>query len=254
MLRTLLAATAFAALASAAPAQDFDFSKMSAPQKAQFGDAVRDYLMANPQVLVEAINELEAKQRAQQADNDAQLIQTNSKDIFEDGHSWVGGNPEGDITIVEFTDYKCTYCKKAFSEVNDLLTNDGKIKFVIKEFPILGQQSELGSRFAVAVQQISGAAAYEKVHNALMTFRGNITLESLANLAKDQGLDSDAILKRMNEESVTAVLRANFQLAQRMSISGTPAFVIGDQLLRGYAPEAAMAQIVAEERKAKAAK
>jgi len=254
MLRTLLAATAFAALASAAPAQDFDFSKMSDPQKAQFGDAVRDYLMANPQVLVEAINELETKQRAEQADNDAQLIATNSKDIFDDGYSWVGGNPNGDITIVEFTDYKCTYCKKAFSEVNDLLTHDGKIKFIIKEFPILGQQSELGSRFAVAVQQIDGDAAYEKVHNALMAFRGNITVESLVKLAKDQGLDADPILKRMNEEPVSAVLRANYQLAQRMAISGTPAFVIGEQLLRGYAPEAAMAQIVAEERKAKAAK
>jgi protein-disulfide isomerase len=254
MLRTLLAATAFAALASAAPAQDFDFSKMSAPQKAQFGDAVRDYLMANPQVLVEAINELESKQRAQQADNDAQLIQTNAKDIFEDGHSWVGGNPDGDITIVEFTDYKCTYCKKAFAEVNDLLKNDGNIRFVIKEFPILGQQSELGSRFAVAVQQLDGDAAYEKVHNALMSMRGDLTVESLSKLAKDQGLDADAIVKRMNEDSVSDVLRANYQLAQRMAISGTPGFVIGDQLLRGYAPEAARAQIVPEERKAKADK
>lgn len=250
MLRTLLAATAFAALASAAPAQDFDFSKMNDSQKAAFGEAIRDYLMKNPEVLVEAINELEAKQQAQQADNDKQLVKANAKDLFEDGYSWVGGNPDGDITIVEFMDYKCTYCKKAYAEVSDLLKKDGNIRFIVKEFPILGQESELSARFAVAVQQIDGDAAYEKVHDALMTARGSLTVESLTALAKAQGLDADAIIKRMNEDQVTDVLRKNYQLAQRMSISGTPAFVIGGQLLRGYAPEAAMAQMVAEERKA----
>ena len=250
MLRTLLAATAFAALASAAPAQDFDFSKMSDAQKSAFGEAVRDYLMKNPEVLVEAINELEAKQQAQQVENDAQLVKANAKDIFEDGYSWVGGNPEGDVTIVEFMDYKCTYCKKAYAEVSDLLKNDGNIRFIVKEFPILGQESELGARFAVAAQQIAGNDAYEKVHDALMTMRGSLTIESLTALAKDQGLDADAIVKAMNDEAVTDVLRQNYQLAQRMAISGTPAFVIGGQLLRGYAPEAAMAQMVAEERKA----
>ncbi|OOY23772.1 disulfide bond formation protein DsbA [Thioclava sediminum] len=253
MLRTLLAATAFAALATAAPltpaaAQDFDFANMSDSQKSAFGDAVREYLMANPQVLVEAINELEAKQQAQQADNDKQLIKTNAKDIFEDGYSWVGGNPDGDITVVEFMDYKCTYCKKAYDEVSDLISKDGNIRFIVKEFPILGQQSELAARFAVATKQIDGDDAYAKMHDTLMKARGNLTVESLSQIAKDQGLDPDPILKQMNDDSVTEVLRQNYQLAQRMAISGTPAFVIGGQMLRGYAPEAAMAKMVAEER------
>ncbi|KFE35042.1 DsbA family protein [Thioclava atlantica] len=254
MLRTLLAATAFAALTSAAPhsatAQDFDFANMTESQKAAFGEAVRQYLMANPQVLVEAINELEAKQQAQQAETDRELVKVNAKDIFEDGYSWVGGNPDGDITIVEFMDYKCTYCKKAYEDVLDLINKDGNIRFVVKEFPILGAQSELGSRFAVAVRQIAGNDAYEKVHDTLMRGRGDITVESLRALAKKDGLDADAILKRMNDAAVTDELRKTYQLAQRLQISGTPGFVIGGQLLRGYAPEAAMAQMVAEERKA----
>ena len=247
MTRNLIAALALSTTL-AAPAMALDLSAMSDAEKAAFGDAVKDYLMQNPQVLVEAINVLEERQQAAAAQNDKVLIQTNAKDIFEDGHSWVGGNPDGDVTVVEFMDYRCTYCKKAYEEVAQLLDQDGKIRFVVKEFPILGQESELSARFAVAVKQVAGDEPYEKIHDALMGFRGAITLESLSRLAKDQGLDAEPILKRMNEEEVTAVLRANHQLAARMGISGTPAFVIGGDMLRGYAPLSAMQQIVADQR------
>lgn len=245
--RTLLGALALGCTL-AAPALAFDPATMSETEKAAFGEAVKAYLMENPQVLVEAINVLEERQAAAEAENDTVLVQTNAKDLFEDGHSWVGGNPEGDVTIVEFMDYRCGYCKKAYSEVAQLLEQDGKIRFIVKEFPILGQESELSSRFAIAVQQVAGDAAYEKIHDALMGFRGAITLESLSRLASDQGLEAEPILKRMNEEPVTAVLRANHQLAARMGIAGTPAFVIGGEMLRGYAPLDAMKQIVADQR------
>lgn len=247
LTRNLLGALALST-ALAAPAMAFDLSAMSEAEKAAFGDAVKEYLMQNPEVLVEAINVLEERQQAAAADNDKVLVETNAKDLFDDGHSWVGGNPDGDVTIVEFMDYRCTYCKKAYQEVAQLLEQDGNIRFIVKEFPILGQESELSARFAVAVQQVASAEAYEKIHDALMGFRGAITLESLSRLASDQGLDPDPILKRMNEEEVTAVLRANHQLAARMGISGTPAFVIGGEMLRGYAPLEAMQEIVAGQR------
>lgn len=242
--------TLFAALLAmtALPAHALDLSAMTDAEKAAFGEAVKDYLMENPQVLVEAINKLEERQAAAEAQNDATLIQTNAKEIFEDGHSWVGGNPEGDVTIVEFMDYKCTYCKKAYSEVETLLKKDGNIRFVVKEFPILGRQSELAARFAVAVQQLSGAEAYAQVHDDLMNFRGDITLDSLKRLAEMRKLDADALMKRMNEEDVTSVLRANYKLAERMNIAGTPAFVIGDEMLRGYAPLQQMQQMVSDQR------
>lgn len=242
--------TLFAALLAmtALPAHALDLSAMTDAEKTAFGEAVKDYLMENPQVLVEAINKLEERQAAAEAQNDATLIQTNAKEIFEDGHSWVGGNPEGDVTIVEFMDYKCTYCKKAYSEVETLLKKDGNIRFVVKEFPILGRQSELAARFAVAVQQLSGAEAYAQVHDDLMNFRGDITLDSLKRLAEMRKLDADALMKRMNEEDVTSVLRANYKLAERMNIAGTPAFVIGDEMLRGYAPLQQMQQMVSDQR------
>lgn len=247
MTRSILAALALSA-ATVMPAGAFDISAMSEAEKAAFGDAVREFLMANPEVLIESINVLEERQQAQAAENDKLLVQTNAKDIFEDGYSWVGGNPEGDVTIVEFMDYRCTYCRKAYTEVEKLLEQDDNIRFVVKEFPILGEESELSGRFAVAVHQLAGDEAYKTIHDALIAFRGAVTIDSLSKLAERNGLDADAIVKRMNEEEVTAVLRANHQLAERMRISGTPAFVIGGELMRGYAPVDVMAKIVKDQR------
>ncbi len=248
MTRTLLAALALSTTLATAPAQALDLAAMSDAEKAAFGEAVKAYLMENPQVLVEAIGVLEERQQAAEAENDKVLVQTNAKDIFEDGYSWVGGNPEGDVTVVEFMDYRCTYCRKAYDEVDKLLEKDGNIRFVVKEFPILGQESELSARFAVALLQLAGAEVYEKAHDQLIAFRGAITLDSLSRLATDLGQDPAPILKRMNEEEVSAVLRANHQLAERMRISGTPAFVIGGELLRGYAPANVMAEIIKGQR------
>ncbi|MCT2540743.1 DsbA family protein [Sedimentimonas flavescens] len=247
MTRKLFAALALS-MALSAPAMAFDISGMSDAEKAAFGEAVKTYLMENPEVLVEAIGVLEERQQAAEAQNDKVLVQTNAEDLFDDGYSWIGGNPDGDLTIVEFMDYRCSYCRKAYTEVEELLAKDGNIRFIVKEFPILGQESDLSARFAVAVKQLAGDETYKKVHDELIAFRGSITLESLSRLADEQGVDKDAVLKRMNEEEVTAVLRANHQLAERMRISGTPAFVIGGEMLRGYAPLKTMQQIVAEQR------
>lgn len=236
------------ATALALPAAALDLSAMTEAEKAAFGAAVRDYLMENPEVLVEAINVLETRQQAASEENDKVMVQTNAKDIFEFPGDWVGGNPEGDVTMVEFIDYKCSYCKKAYEVVEEVLAKDKNIRFVVKEFPILSEQSVLGARFAVAVKQVAGDAAYEAVHDALMDFRGDMTLESLTRLAEENKLDPAAIMAQMNGEEVTAVLRANAQLAERMGISGTPAFVVGSQLLRGYAPTEGMMQIIADER------
>ena len=247
MTRKLFAALALSTALSA-PAMAFDITEMSDAEKAAFGEAVKAYLMENPEVLVEAIGVLEARQQAAEVQNDKVLVQTNAKELFDDGYSWIGGNPEGDLTIVEFMDYRCSYCRKAYSEVEQLLAKDGKIRFIVKEFPILGQDSDVLARFAVAVKQIEGDNTYKQIHDELIAFRGAATLDSLGRLAEDYGIDKDAVFKRMNEEEVTAVLRANHQLAERMSISGTPAFIIGGEMLRGYAPLETMEQIVADQR------
>lgn len=219
--------------ATALPALAFDPASMSESEKAAFGDAVRDYLMANPQVLVEAINVMEERRVADEAKNDKVLVQTNKDAIFDDGHSWVGGNPDGDVTLVEFIDYRCGVCKKVNPDLEKLISADGNIRWILKEFPILTQESELAARFAVAVQQEAGAETYKKAHDALMESRGPVNLESLTALAGELGVDGKTVLNRMNTEEVSAVLRKNRQLAEQMSVMGTPTFIIGGEMLRG---------------------
>ncbi len=232
-----------ALLLTATPVMAFDIQAMSDTEKAAFGEAVREYLMANPEVLIESINVLEERRAAESVQNDSQLVAANREAIFNDGHSWVGGNPDGDLTMVEFIDYRCGVCRRFNQEVHDLVAADGNIRLILKEFPILGQDSEASSRFAVAVKQIAGDDAYMKAHDELITLRGPATLEALKEVADRIGVDGEAIIKHMNTEDVTTVLRENRQLAERMAIQGTPTFVIGDELLRGV-PQAGLTAVV----------
>jgi len=243
------------ALSLAPPAladSDFAVDAMSDTERAAFGEAVRAYLLENPEVIMEAVAVLERRQATEQVASDAALIATNHDAIFNDPMSHIGGNPDGDVTFVEFVDYKCGYCRKAFPEVKALLEEDGNIRIVYKEFPILGEESLLASRFAVSAKLIGGGAAYGPVHDAMMTMRGNVTEDSLVALADGLGLDGAALLAGMSDPQVDAVLGENHALASRLQISGTPTFVIGDQLVRGYVPLDAMGDVVAELRAAQA--
>lgn len=245
-----LAPLAAAALIGfSAPAMAFDLKAMSDDEKAAFGDAVRGYLLEHPEVLSEAIEVLNQRQAANEAEADKTLVKTNATDIFEDKVSYVGGNPDGDITVVEFIDYKCGYCKKAHSEVKDLVAKDGNIRYIVKEFPILSEESVIAARFAIATLQVAGAEAYAKVNAGFYeSFRGEITPDTLSGFAKDLGLDPAPILAKMDTPEVTKIIADNHALAQRLQISGTPTFVMGGQMIRGYVPLATMETTVAEER------
>ena len=236
-------------LACASPAAALDLAIMTDAERSAFRAEVRAYLMENPEVLMEAIDVLQQRQQQATVVNDATLVQTNSDAIFNDPASWVGGNPDGDITLVEFSDYRCTYCRKAHAEIAELVASDGNIRFIIKEFPILGEQSVLSSRFAIAVRQLAGDEAYKRAHDALITLRGDATLPTLKRLAGELGLDGPAIMVRMEMLEVTAVIDATRALGDRLQISGTPTFVIDQTMLRGYVPLDGMRQIVAEQRK-----
>ena len=241
-------APALVALGLAPPVQALDLEAMSEAERDAFRAEVRAYLLENPEVLMEAIGVLEAREEAAQAAGDVALVQANLASLLEDGHSWVGGNPQGDITIVEFLDYRCGFCKRAFPEVEALLAEDGNIRIIVKEFPILGEASVLASRFAIATLRVAGDAAYKDVHDTMMTMRGDITPEALARLGDELGLDTAAILAEMESDAVTEVIAANHALADRLRITGTPTFVVGEQMLRGFLPRADMQRIVEAER------
>ena len=245
MKNRLLAATALTAML-ALPVQAFDLDKMSDAERDAFRAEIRAYLLENPEVIMEAVAVLEQRQADAQAQSDVDLVKANAEDIFNDGHSWIGGNPEGDIALVEFMDYRCGFCKRAYTEVETLLETDGNIRFIVKEFPILGEESMLASRFAIATQQTLGNDAYKSVHDALMAFNGAITEEALSRIADAMGLDAAPILDHMDSDQVTDVIRENHALAQRLSISGTPSFVMANQMLRGYAPAQDMQRMADE--------
>lgn len=247
MIRFASLATA-ALLVLAPPAQAFDLNAMSAAEREAFGAQVRAYLMENPQVIIEAVNQLEQRQADAQAEADFDLVRANKDDLFNDGYSWVGGNPDGDITIVEFMDYRCGYCRRAAPELAAVLADDPNIRVIIKEFPILGEESLISSRFAIATRQVAGGDAYKAVHDALLEFSGQINDVSLRRLAQSLDLDADAILERMQHDSVTMEIAETRALAQRLQIQGTPSFVLQDELLRGFLPADQMALRIADKR------
>ena len=241
-MKTPLLAAAFAALAL--PGQALDIGEMTAEERAIFRAEVRAYLLENPEVIMEAVAVLEQRQSADKAAQDMTLVRVNAEDIFNDGYSWVGGNPEGDITLVEFVDYRCGYCRRAHDEVKELVESDGNIRIIVKEFPILGDASMASSRFAIAVKQLAGADAYEAANDALIRLRSDANAVTLGKLAGSLGLDADAIIAHMDSDEVSQEIQKTRELAQRLQITGTPTFVMQDDMLRGYVPLEQMREIV----------
>jgi len=214
------------------------------------GDAIRGYLLANPEVIVEAINVYEERQKVAAAAADGQLVQANAEALFNDGFSIVRGNPEGDLTVVEFSDYNCGYCKRAHAEIEKFIEADGNVRLVIKELPILGEGSVLAARAALGSRAQQDGALYPDFNDALMTHRGSHTEATVMAIAAEVGLDVDALRVDMESEEVRGQINSTYALARTLKINGTPAFVIGDEVVRGYIPAdrlAAFAEVARED-------
>ena len=222
-----------------------DLETMTNGERSAFRAEIRSYLMENPEVLMEAIGVLEQREQVATANSDESLAKSYAAELFNDGHSFVGGNPNGDITIVEFMDYRCGYCKKAFPEMEALIAGDGNIRYIVKEFPILGEASLLASQFAIAVKIVAGDEAYEVVHNTLMEFRGEMSQNNLNRLANNLDLEVAAINVEMGGSEVAKIINDNRLLGKSLQITGTPTFIVQDQMLRGYVPYEQMVRIVA---------
>ncbi|MEM7722298.1 MAG: DsbA family protein [Pseudomonadota bacterium] len=242
-MKRLIAATALTLLAG--PAAAIDLDDLSAAERDAFRAEVRAYLLENPEVLMEAIGILEERQQASAAEAEAMAVAANADLLYNSQFDFVDGNPDGDIVVVEFLDYRCGFCRRAHPEVDALIEQDGNIRLVVKEFPILGEESVLASQFAIATRIALGDEAYAMVHDELMEMRGSVTEGSLRALADDLGYDADAILASMGDPIVEATIQSNRTLAQRLGISGTPSFVFEEQLVRGYVPLDNMVDLVA---------
>ena len=246
MLNPIKAALTASFITFSSPAVALDLEAMDESDQALFGELVRDYLLNNPEVIMEAIQILQERQAIAEEQNEAALIAANIEEIQNDGFSWVGGNPDGDITLVEFIDYKCHYCRKAHDDVVNIVNADGNIRLVVKEYPILSEDSLMSSRAAIAALQSLGSDAYKKMYNSLIKFNGPLNEKSVAFLANKEGLDGDKIVAQMEDPAVAEHIARTRQLGEILQVSGTPTFLFNDQIVRGYVPKDAMEQIIAE--------
>lgn len=247
MFRSALLAICILA-GAASSAWSTNITAMNEAERDSFRAEIREYLLSNPEVLMEAIGVLEERRAQNAAQNDLSLIADNREAIFNDGYSYVGGNPDGDITVVEFLDYQCSFCKRAFPVVEELITSDGNIRIIIKEFPILGDASVMGSRYALAVKNLYGDDAYKNVHDELMSLRGSLTPQTLVRVSEILDFDHDDIRAEMENEDITTIINENRALAQTLQIQGTPTFVIGEVFARGYLELDQMRAVIANER------
>jgi protein-disulfide isomerase len=226
------------------PAAAFEIDAMTDVERDIFRAEIRDYLIENPEVLMEAIAVLEERRAQEAAMAEESMLSDNRDAIFNDGYSYVGGNPDGDVTIVEFMDYRCGFCKRAFPAVEELIASDGNIRFIVKEFPILGEQSTMASRYAIAAKMVSGDEVYKAVHDSLMTWSGQITPATLGRISSGTGVDHEAALAKMNDDDVTEIIERNRALAQALQIQGTPSFIMGENFVRGFVELEQMRAIV----------
>ncbi|WP_299754547.1 DsbA family protein [uncultured Boseongicola sp.] len=247
MFRSILMTSALC-LATAFPAAATDIDAMTDGERDAFRSEVRAYLLENPEVLMEAIAILEERRTQDASQAEVAMLEQYSEEIFNDGYSYVGGNPDGDVTVVEFLDYQCGFCKRAFPAVEELIDSDGNIRFIVKEFPILGDASVLASRYALAVKSLYGDDAYKTMHDEMMLLRGDLTPQTLVRLSGDFDFDHDDIRTEMDSEEITRIIAANRDLAARLQIQGTPSFIMGDTFVRGFLELDQMRRVVSTER------
>ena len=245
LLRSFLAAAAMSACLTALPAVA---EPLTADQQDEVRSIVRQYLMENPEVLVEALQAYQAKTEREQRQRQQAALSDMKGELENDGVSPVLGNPDGDVTIVEFLDYRCGYCKKVFPAMQDLLNEDGNIRYVVKEFPILGPDSLTASQAALAVWR-TAPEKYAAFHTALMEARGGLTVDKLLDMAAGAGTDPEAIRAGMKDPEVAAIIAQTHGLATKLGIRGTPAFVIDGTLVPGAIGIDDLRDLVASSRK-----
>jgi protein-disulfide isomerase len=227
-------AAAFAAILAVAAPQASRADELSAGQRGEVERIVREYLVAHPEVIQEAMTELEKRQSTADAEKHKAAVKQYSEALFTSPRQVVLGNPSGNVTFVEFFDYNCGYCKRAMDDMLTLLKDDPKLKVVLKEFPVLGPGSVEAAQVAVAVHmQDKTGKKYLEFHQKLLGGRGQADKAHALAVAKDIGLDMGRLDKDLASPEVKATLQENFKLAEALGLNGTPSYVIGEDVVVG---------------------
>ena len=227
----IAAAAATGMLALAAPARAQGFSE---PQRDEIRKIMKDYLLAHPEILQDVMAELEKRQQSAEAEKARSAVKNHSQALFYSPRQVVVGNAEGDVTLVEFFDYNCGYCKRALADLMGLMKDDPKLRVVLKEFPVLGPGSVEAAQVAVAVRmQDKSGKKYLDFHQKLLGGRGQADKARALAVAKEIGLDVARIERDLDGAEVKTTLAESFKIAEALGLNGTPSYVIGNNVVVG---------------------
>ena len=202
-------------------------------QKAAFAEFLDNYLVKeHPEVIMHAMQELQKRDQASAEQKTTESIKSNKAKIYDDAATPVGGNPKGDVTIVEFSDFQCGYCKMSEPFIEKILGEDKGIRFIYKDFPVLGPQSITAAKVALAVAR-QGNDKYVKMHDALLAKKEHLTDDMIYQAAKDAGADVEKAKKDANDDAMQKHIQANLDLGVEIGVRGTPMFIIGDKVYPG---------------------
>lgn len=210
-------------------------------------EIVEQLLRERPEIIVEAITAYQEEQELAKQTAQRDALSARAKELFEQPGDPFIGNPDAAITVVEFFDYRCGYCKRVLNDVVAVAAAHNDVKVVFKEFPILGEASVIASRVSLAVNMVA-PQKYGEFHKKVMSGRGSYTESSLLQLADAMGIDPDAVRAKIDSDEVNSAIRSNYELAEQLGIRGTPAFVVGDQVVPGAISRSALEQLIQQQR------
>jgi protein-disulfide isomerase len=246
---TILGSIAIAALVAFGPvAARAEDKALSDKQEEAVKKIVHDYLAQHPEAIIEAIGAFREQQRVAAQDAAKKALADHREELVNDPNSQVFGNPQGDVTVVEFFDYHCPYCKAMADRLLDIVNTDGKVRLVMKELPILGPDSVFASRAAIASREQN---LYPQFHIALMHLKGPLSEDAVMQTAKSVGIDIARLRKDMDDAKIESVINANVELARTLEIDGTPGWVVGDHATSGAMSAESFKQLIDTARKAK---
>ncbi len=225
-----IAATSLIALSAPVSGQTLDGTPNAMPDEARIKELVFEAIRENPEIIREAITMLQAQDAQAEAERAAAALAESRDALQNDPNAPVLGNPDGTITIVEFFDYNCGYCRRVFGDVKTLVEGNQDVRLVMREWPILGEESVYAARASLASRR---QGKYEEFHNAMMANQGRATEAAVIRIAKEVGLDVDQLKSDMNLPEIDLHIEGSHALTQSLGLNGTPAFVFGDQLVRG---------------------
>ncbi|MHB2265504.1 DsbA family protein [Aliihoeflea sp. PC F10.4] len=219
----------------------------AAPDRTAVEAIVRDYLVTNPEIMIEVQQALETRQMESQRLVQTEIIRESADRIFNAQHDGIIGNPEGSVTIVEFFDYNCGYCKRALPDMEALVAEDSDLRFVLKEFPILGPDSQRAHVVSVAFHNLY-PENYDAFHRDLLASEARVTEDEAVLVAIRHGAEEEALRQEMQNPEIIAAFQETYELADQLSITGTPSYVIGNEVVFGAMGRDVLAEKIAQAR------